>query len=111
MYLTKLNTMGRKRKLGPGLPERKKQNRIRGYQTNKFKRLKEIFGARIARKLRDAGINFKIDLQNACEKDPEKLLKIWEFGPKTVKRLCEEVSVHKSINELKRIYNKIEPKK
>jgi hypothetical protein len=103
--------MGRKRKLGSRLSERKRHNRIKEHQTKQFKRVTEIFGARDARKLRDAGIIFGTELQNTCEKDPEKLLKIWGFGPSNVRRLCKRVGVNKSINELKRIYSKIEKKK
>lgn len=103
--------MGRKRKLRSPPSGRKKYDRIRESKPKQFKRVTEIFGARDARKLRDAGIIFGTDLKNTCEKDPEKLLKILGFGPKTVKCLCKKVGVDKSRNELERIYSKIEKQK
>jgi hypothetical protein len=103
--------MGRKRKLRSPPLGREKYDRIKESKKKQFKRVTEIFGARDARKLRDAGINFGTDLQNTCKKDPEKLLKIWGFGPKTVRRLCNKIGVDKSINGLERIYDKIEKKK
>ena len=102
--------MGRKRKLGKGLRARKEHDKTKAYFTKRPKSLTDIFGAEVSKKLRREGIFRVADLQDICEKEHKILLTISGLGPVKVKEICNKVGIDKSINELHRIYRKIEKK-
>ena len=102
--------MGRKRKLGKGLEARKEYDRTKSFFIKQPKSLTDIFEVAIAKKIRREGIFRIADLQDICVREPKKLLTIPKFGPVKVKKICDKVGVEKSINELYRIYRKIEKK-
>jgi len=99
--------MGRKRKL-KGLEARKKINMVKKYWRNRGKRVMNTFNEKISKNLKQIGIYADFDLQDNCEKEPEKLLSISGFGPMKVKEICKKVGIQLEIDELNRLYRNME---
>lgn len=98
--------MGRKPKMK--LPNRKKINIENKYRKNWGKRVINTFNEKISKNLRQIGIYANSDLQDNCEKEPEKLLSISGFGPMKIKEICKKVGVQLEIDELNRLYRNME---
>jgi len=100
--------LGRKRKLGKDLRDKKEYEKAKSFFMKQPKSLTDIFEAAITKKLRRAGVFRVADLQDICTNEPKELLTIPKLGPVKVKEICDKVGVEKSINELDRIYRKTE---
>jgi dTDP-4-dehydrorhamnose reductase len=103
--------MGRKRKFGKGTEVRKEIDKTKRYFESRPKRIMHTFDQKVTKKLFQESVHENFVLQDMCEKEPERLLKISGFGPIKVKEICSKVGVQLKISELNRIYRNIEKEK
>lgn len=100
--------MGRKPKFGKGAEKRKEIERTQIYFEIRPERIRNTFDPKVTKRLFQQGIHGIFVLQDICEKEPERLLKLSGFGPMTVKDICSKVGVQLKINELIRMYRNVE---